>query len=111
MNRRTLRRCDQQRMVGLMVGAVVVALLPLFFILGDLVVKGAGSLSLDFFTRMPAPAGETGGGVAHAIVGTLIIVGDRQPDRPAHRDRRRHLLRRVSGQPAHLGHPLRGRRA
>ncbi len=75
MNRRTLRRATSNAMVGLMVAAVVVALLPLFFILGDLVVKGASSLSLDFFTRMPAPAGETGGGVAHAIVGTLIIVG------------------------------------
>ena len=75
MNRRTLRRATSNAMVGLMVGAVVVALLPLVFILGDLIVKGAGSLSLDFFTRMPAPAGETGGGVAHAIVGTLIIVG------------------------------------
>ena len=62
-------------MVGLMIGAVVVALLPLFFILLNLVLKGAGSLSLDFFTQMPAPAGETGGGVAHAIVGTLLIVG------------------------------------
>jgi phosphate transport system permease protein len=62
-------------MVGLMVLAVIVALLPLFFILGDLVAKGAGSLSLDFFTKTPAPAGETGGGVAPAIVGTLLIVG------------------------------------
>jgi phosphate transport system permease protein len=75
MNRRVVRRLVSNAMVGLMVVAVVVALLPLFFILFDLVVKGAGSLSLDFFTRMPAPAGETGGGVAHAIVGTLIIVG------------------------------------
>jgi phosphate transport system permease protein len=75
MNRRVVRRLVSNAMVGLMVVAVVVALLPLFFILFDLVVKGAGSLSVDFFTRMPAPAGETGGGVAHAIVGTLIIVG------------------------------------
>ena len=75
MNRRVLRRLVSNAMVGLMVVAVVVALLPLFFILADLVVKGAGSLSVDFFTKMPAPAGETGGGVAHAIVGTLIIVG------------------------------------
>jgi phosphate transport system permease protein len=75
VNRRVLRRLVSNAMVGLMVLAVVVALLPLFFILFDLVVKGAGSLSLDFFTRMPAPAGESGGGVAHAIVGTLIIVG------------------------------------
>ena len=75
MNRRVLRRLVSNAMVGLMIIAVVVALLPLFFILFDLIVKGAGSLSVDFFTRMPAPAGEVGGGVAHAIVGTLIIVG------------------------------------
>ena len=75
MNRRALRRALSHLMVGLMVVAVIVALLPLFFILADLVAKGAGSLSLDFFTKTPAPAGETGGGVVHAIVGTLLIVG------------------------------------
>src|SRR6185295_10099569 len=74
MNRRLLRRFLSNFMVGLMIGAVIVALIPLFFILLNLVVKGAGSLSLDFFTQMPAPAGETGGGVAHALVGTLLIV-------------------------------------
>jgi phosphate transport system permease protein len=75
MNRRVLRRAISTLMVGLMIGAVIVALLPLVFVLLNLVLKGAGSLSLDFFTRTPAPAGETGGGVAPAIVGTLIIVG------------------------------------
>jgi phosphate transport system permease protein len=75
VNRRTLRRVVSNAMVGLMIVAVVVALLPLFFILFDLVVQGAGSLSVAFFTRTPAPAGEMGGGVAHAIVGTLLIVG------------------------------------
>jgi phosphate transport system permease protein len=75
VNRRMLRRGVSNLMVGLMIGAVVVALLPLVLILLDLVAKGAGSLSPEFFTRTPAPAGETGGGVAHAIVGTLIIVG------------------------------------
>ena len=75
MNRRTLRRLVSNVMVGLMILAVVVALLPLFFILFDLVIQGAGSLSVAFFTKMPAPAGEIGGGVAHAIVGTLLIVG------------------------------------
>ncbi|HEX2635699.1 MAG TPA: phosphate ABC transporter permease PstA [Gemmatimonadales bacterium] len=75
MNSRLLRRGVSNLMVGLMIGAVVVALLPLVFILLDLVLKGAGSLSLEFFTRTPAPAGESGGGVAHAIVGTLLIVG------------------------------------
>src|SRR3990170_4193073 len=75
MNRRILRRALSNLMVGLMIGAVIVALLPLFFILLNLILKGAGSLSLDFFTKMPAPAGESGGGVAHAMVGTLLIVG------------------------------------
>jgi phosphate transport system permease protein len=75
VNRRVLRRLVSNAMVGLMILAVVVALLPLFFILFDLVIQGAGSLSLAFFTRTPAPAGEIGGGVAHAIVGTLLIVG------------------------------------
>jgi phosphate transport system permease protein len=75
VNSRLLRRGFSNLMVGLMLGAVVVALLPLVFILLDLVLKGAGSLSLEFFTRTPAPAGESGGGVVHAIVGTLLIVG------------------------------------
>jgi phosphate transport system permease protein len=75
MNRRVFRRILSNFMVGLMIGAVIVALLPLFFILLNLVLKGAGSLSLEFFTRTPAPAGESGGGVAHALVGTLLIVG------------------------------------
>ena len=75
MNRRILRKVRGNIMVSLMGGAVVLALLPLIFILLNLIIKGAGSLSLAFFTRMPAPAGEVGGGVLHAIVGTLIMVG------------------------------------
>jgi phosphate transport system permease protein len=75
LNRRALRRGTSNVMVGLMLAAVVVAVLPLLVILGYLCLKGFGSLTTDFFTRLPAPAGETGGGVAHAIVGTLIMVG------------------------------------
>ena len=75
MNRRVWRRWVSNGMVGLMIVAVLLAVLPLVLILLTLLVKGAGSLSVAFFTRMPVPAGETGGGVAHAIVGTLIIVG------------------------------------
>jgi phosphate transport system permease protein len=75
MNRRTLRRVKSNAMVGLMIVAVVLAVLPLLFILGSLILRGASSLSLAFFTRVEVPAGETGGGVVHAIVGTLMIVG------------------------------------
>jgi len=73
--RRALRRVKSNVMVGLMIAAVIVAVLPLVFILAMLIIKGASSLNVAFFTRMPAPAGEVGGGVANAIVGTLIIVG------------------------------------
>jgi phosphate transport system permease protein len=75
VNRRAFRRFKSNAMVGLMIVAVVLAVLPLLFILADLVIKGAGSLNVAFFTETPAPAGDTGGGVVHAIVGTLIIVG------------------------------------
>ncbi len=40
-----------------------------------LIVKGAGALDWNFFTRSAVPVGESGGGFAHAIVGTMILVG------------------------------------
>jgi phosphate transport system permease protein len=51
------------------------AVLALVLILGYLVAKGASSLDWNFFTKSPAPAGQPGGGVANAIIGTAIIVG------------------------------------
>lgn len=75
MNRQSRRRLVSRLMVGMMVLAVVVAVLPLVLILGSLVMRGAGALSLSFFTNPPVPVGEVGGGVLHAIVGTLMIVG------------------------------------
>jgi phosphate transport system permease protein len=62
-------------MTGLVGVLCFTAVLPLIFIFGDLLAKGASSIDLAFFTRTPVPIGETGGGVAHAIVGTAIIVG------------------------------------
>lgn len=46
------------------------SVLVLFFILGYLLVNGGRSINLDFFTKLPAPVGETGGGMANAIVGS-----------------------------------------
>ncbi len=62
-------------MIGLTYVAAALATLPLLLILLHLVRKGASSLSLDFFTRMPQPVGEMGGGMANAIVGTLVLIG------------------------------------
>lgn len=75
MNRRIFRRLKSNVMTSVLMACVLIAVLPLLFILGTLLIKGAGSLSLDFFTKLPAPAGENGGGVANAIVGTLLMVG------------------------------------
>jgi phosphate transport system permease protein len=62
-------------MIGLTYLAAILATLPLVFILAHLIAKGASSLSLAFFTHMPRPVGEPGGGMANAIVGTLILIG------------------------------------
>ncbi|HEU4763774.1 MAG TPA: phosphate ABC transporter permease PstA [Gemmatimonadales bacterium] len=75
MIRERFRGLKNGTMIALLALAVVLALLPLGLILGHLVVKGASSLDWNFFTKVPAPAGQSGGGVANAIVGTLIIVG------------------------------------
>ncbi len=49
------------------------ALFPLFWIVGYVIYKGGAYISLDFFTHMPRPLGMPGGGVLHAIEGTLIL--------------------------------------
>ena len=55
--------------------SVLLALVPLAFVLFFVVSQGIQSLNVAFFTHMPAPVGEPGGGMANAIVGTLILVG------------------------------------
>jgi phosphate transport system permease protein len=60
--------------VGLCALAVVVALIPLALILFYVVEQGFSSLNWDFFTKMPKPVGETGGGMANAILGTLMLM-------------------------------------
>jgi phosphate transport system permease protein len=68
------RRAVSGLMVGLTYAAAGLAMVPLVLIFGYLLAKGATTLSLDFFTRMPVPPGEAGGGMANAIVGTLILI-------------------------------------
>ncbi len=55
--------------------AVLIALVPLAFILFFVMSQGIQALNVEFFTAMPRPVGETGGGMANAIVGTLILSG------------------------------------
>lgn len=59
---------------GLCAAMVVAAVLPLLGILGYLFVKGFGGLSWSFFTNLPKPVGEAGGGMANAILGSLLVL-------------------------------------
>jgi len=59
---------------GFCIGATALAVLPLFLVLYYVAEKGLAGVSWDFFTKMPMPVGETGGGMKHALMGTLIVV-------------------------------------
>ncbi len=72
---RLRRRATSSLMVGLTYVAAALATLPLLLILFHIAKAGATSLSVDFFTKMPQPVGEVGGGMANAITGTLILIG------------------------------------
>ncbi|MGI9952971.1 phosphate ABC transporter permease PstA [Moorellaceae bacterium AZ2] len=61
-------------MLTLTLGATVVALIPLGSILFYVAAKGLPAVNLDFFTQLPTAVGEPGGGLANAIVGTIILV-------------------------------------
>ena len=61
-------------MIALTCVAAALAIVPLIAILAYLLKQGASALSLDFFTNMPKPVGDGGGGMANAIVGTLILI-------------------------------------
>jgi phosphate transport system permease protein len=71
----TFRRILSKVITSLCALAVVIALVPLAFILFLVVTQGILSLNFDFFTSMPVPVGEPGGGMANAIVGTLMLIG------------------------------------
>ena len=55
--------------------ATILVVAPLAAIFGYLVYKGASSLNLAFFTQIPKPEGESGGGMANAIVGSGFLLG------------------------------------
>src|SRR5712675_587616 len=69
------RRIVDRAMTGVAALTVVVVLVPLFAIFAYLVYKGVGSLNLAFLTQTPKPVGEPGGGMANAIVGSMVILG------------------------------------
>jgi phosphate transport system permease protein len=75
MDRRQRRNIVNNVMLGLTALCTLITVSSLFLILAYLVYHGASSLDWNFFTKLPAPPGEMGGGMANAIVGTLTMVG------------------------------------
>jgi phosphate transport system permease protein len=73
---RTSRRKVTNTVMLIITGLMtLLALIPLFWIIGYVVYKGGQYINLDFFIHTPRPLGMAGGGVLNAIQGTLIIAG------------------------------------
>jgi len=71
----SIRRTAMNYIVGgLSILATIIVIIPLIAILFYLIYKGASSLNLAFFTHIPAPVGEEGGGMANSIVGSGIVL-------------------------------------
>lgn len=72
---RVRRRLANHLATGLAVLSTVLVVAPLVAIFAYLIYKGASSLNLAFFTQVPKPVGEVGGGMANAILGSAVILG------------------------------------
>jgi phosphate transport system permease protein len=72
--RARLRGLADDAATALAVLFTVIVILPLVAIFVYLIIKGASSLNLAFFTRVPVPVGQVGGGMANAIIGSVTIL-------------------------------------
>ena len=69
------RKTKNFLMTLLMLAATAAVLVPLGLIFFHILKMGVSSLSLDFFTEIPKPTGEAGGGMANGMVGSMIMIG------------------------------------
>jgi phosphate transport system permease protein len=74
LNRNHRRKIVNVVMLGLSAVFTVLSVSMLFFVLGYLLVKGGTSINLAFFTELPKPVGEAGGGMANALVGSAKLL-------------------------------------
>ncbi|HEX2867108.1 MAG TPA: phosphate ABC transporter permease PstA [Ignavibacteriales bacterium] len=70
-----VRKIKSLIMTLLSIACALVVVIPLFIILFYTLKQGVSSINWSFFTQMPKPAGETGGGMANALMGTGILIG------------------------------------
>jgi phosphate transport system permease protein len=69
------RRLSNGLALGLITLGALVVTVPLFLILGTVIYRGASGLNWAFFTQIPKPVGEVGGGMANAIIGSVMLLG------------------------------------
>lgn len=69
------RKAVNMIMISLCAVAGIITILPLIYIFFYTTKSGITSLNLDFFTELPKPVGEEGGGMANAIVGSIMLIG------------------------------------
>ncbi|HEV8543011.1 MAG TPA: phosphate ABC transporter permease PstA [Verrucomicrobiae bacterium] len=74
-NRHTFRKGVNVLMQVVTLLCALLVIVPLFLIFYHILKQGIGSVNLAFFTHLPAPVGETGGGMANAIAGTFVLLG------------------------------------
>ena len=73
--RSRIRGITDSAVTALAILATLIVVTPLVAIFGYIVYRGASSLNLAFFINVPKPVGETGGGMANAIVGSAVLLG------------------------------------
>ena len=69
-----MRKAKNHLMTALMLAATAAVLIPLGLIFCHIMKMGFSSLNLDFFTQIPKPPGETGGGMANGMLGSLVMI-------------------------------------
>ncbi|MGP8251831.1 MAG: phosphate ABC transporter permease PstA [Terracidiphilus sp.] len=73
--RASFRALTDHAATAVAVLSTILVVTPLVVIFAYLLIRGFGSLNLAFFTKVPVPVGETGGGMANAIVGSAVLLG------------------------------------
>src|SRR2546427_10142838 len=75
MNSHRWRKFKNGLMQTITFASALLVIAPLAFIFYHVIKSGIGAINWDFFTKLPKPVGETGGGMANAIVGTFELLG------------------------------------
>jgi len=68
------RKVKSTAVTAVLVVCALAVIAPLFLVIYFLLVNGASSIDMNFFTQLPKPTGESGGGMANAIVGTITLL-------------------------------------